>query len=117
MIPENWAEKPPPPAPQDEGKNFDFRSLVFVAHITQVEYPRSPYYKSILRFILSKYLVYVTTFVNFSKYSHIQNYRTQDHGAYGRSIGSPTTIHTNIPAITVTLLAIELGSVIRILSL
>ena len=50
----------------------------------------------------------VTNFVNFSKYSHIQNYRTQDHGAYGRSIGSPTTIHTNIPAITVTLLAKEL---------
>ena len=33
---------------------------------------------------------------------------TQDHGAYGRSIGNPTTIHTNIPAITVPLLAKEL---------
>ena len=31
-----------------------------------------------------------------------QNYRTQDHGAYERPIGSPTTIHINIPAITVT---------------
>ena len=78
------------------------------AHIIQVEYSRSPYYKSILIFLLSKYLLYVTKFVNFSKYSHIQNYRTQDHGAYGRPIGSPTTIHTNIPAITVTLLAKEL---------
>ena len=39
---------------------------------------------------------------------HIQNYRTQNHGAYEMSIGSPTTIHTNIPAITVTLLAKEL---------
>ena len=78
------------------------------ARITQVEYPMSPYYKSILRFLLSKYLLQVINFVNFSKYSYIQNYRTQDHGAYGRSIGSPTTIHTNIPAITVTLLATEL---------
>ena len=72
------AEKPPP---QDEGKFFDLRSihfrqfqapLVFVAEkppphfclfimdqarITQVEYPRSPYYKSILRFLLSEYLL------------------------------------------------------------
>ena len=48
------------------------------------------------------------TLVNFSKYSYIENYRTQDHGAYGRPIGSPTTIPTNIPAITVTLLAKEL---------
>ena len=55
MIPENWAEKSPPP--KDEGKNFNFRSLVFVACITQVEYPRSPYYKSILRFLLSEYLL------------------------------------------------------------
>ena len=78
------------------------------ARVTQVEYPRYPYYKSIIRFLLSKYLLKVTNFVNFSKYSHIQNYRTQDHGAYGRSIGSPTIIHTNIPAITVTLLAKEL---------
>ena len=109
MIPENWAEKPPHPhPPKDEGKIFDFRSLVFVACVTQVEYPRSPYYKSILRFLLSEYLLWVTNFVNFSKYSHILNYRTQDHSAYGRSIGSPTTIHTNIPAITVTLLAKEL---------
>ena len=28
MIPENWAEKPPPP-PQDEGKYFDIRSIHF----------------------------------------------------------------------------------------
>ena len=40
------------------------------------------------------------------KYSHIQKYRTQDHGAGGRPIGSLTTIHTNIPAITVKVLAI-----------
>ena len=48
MIPENWAEKPPTPF------------CLFVtdqAHVTQVEYPRSPYYKSILRFLLSEYLL------------------------------------------------------------
>ena len=38
------------------------------------------------------------------KYSYIQKYRTQDHSAGGRPIASPTTIHTNIPAITVTVL-------------
>ena len=42
--------------------------------------------------------------VNFSKYSHIQKYRTQDHGTGGRPISSLTAIHTNIPAITVTVL-------------
>ena len=48
MIPEKWAEKPPP------------LFCLFVrdrAHVTQVEYPRSPYYKSILRFLLSEYLL------------------------------------------------------------
>ena len=55
MIPENWAEKPPIPLfclfiTQDHGA-YDW------ACITQVEYPRSPYYKSILRFLLSKYLL------------------------------------------------------------
>ena len=89
-------------------ESFHFRSLVFVAHVTQAEYPRSPYYKSILRFLLSEYLLWVTNFVNFSKYSHILNYRTQDDGAYGSPIGSTTRIYTNIPAITVTLLATEL---------
>ena len=37
---------------------------------------------------------------HFSKYSHIEKYRTQDHGAGGRPIGSFTKIHTTIPAIT-----------------
>ena len=70
--------------------------------------PRAPYYKSTLRFLLSKYLLYVTNFVNFSKYSHIEKYRTQDHGTGGRPVGSLNTIHTNIPAITITVLDMEL---------
>ena len=31
-------------------------------------------------------------------------YRTQDHGAGRSPVGSLTTIHTNIPAIPITLL-------------
>ena len=47
MIPENWAEKLPPP--QRMRKIF-FRDR---AHdLSQVEYPRSPYYESILWFLL-----------------------------------------------------------------
>ena len=54
-----WQKSPPP---QDEGKFFDFRCIHFrqfqdQPRVTQVEYPRSPYYKSILRFLLSEYLL------------------------------------------------------------
>ena len=99
-IPENWAEKPPPSL-----------FCLFVrdpAHVAHVEYSWSPYYKSTLRFLLSEYLLYVTNFINFSKYSHIEKYRTQDHGAGGSPVGSLTTIHTNIPAISITLLDMAL---------
>ena len=99
MIPDNWAEKPPP------------YFCLFVrdpACITHVQYPWSPYYKSTLKFLVSEFLLQVTNFINFSKYSHIQKYRTQDHGAGGRPVGSLTTIHTNIPAITITILDMEL---------
>ena len=81
------------------------RDLARVAH---VEYPWFPYYKSTLRFLLSEYLLYFTNFVNVSKYSHIQKYRTQGHGTGGRPVGSFNTIHTNIPAITITVLDMEL---------
>ena len=57
--------------------------------------------KSTLRFLLSKFLLQVTNFINFSKYSHMQKFRTKDHGAGGRPIESLTTIHTNIPAIPI----------------
>ena len=71
--------------------------------------------KSTLRFLLSEFLLQVTNFVNFSKYSHVENYKTKDHGAGGRLIGSLTTIHTNIPTITITLLAMRLCHVIWVL--
>ena len=78
------------------------------AHITHVEYPWSPYYKSTHRFLLSEYLLYVTNFINFLKYSPIQKYRTQILVQVEGPIGSFTKIHTNIPAIPVTVLAIAL---------
>ena len=145
MIPKSFAEKLPPVAKQGQILRLDlsiscsFQELWFswqkslplktgqkspppfclfvrdLACVTHVEYPWSPYYKSTLRFLLSKYLLWVINFVNFSKYSHIQNYRTQDHGSGGRPIGSLTTIHTNIPAITITVLDMELYNVIRLL--
>ena len=46
--------------------------------------------------------------MNISKYSHIEKYRTQDHGAGGSPVGSLTTIHTNIPVIPITLLDMAL---------
>ena len=102
----SWQKSPPPFC-------LFMRDL---AHTRHVEYPWSSYYKSTLRFLLSKFLLQVPNFVNFSIYSHIQKYRTQDHSAGGRPIGSLTTIHTNIPDITVTVLAMALWSV-RILYL
>ena len=57
----------------------------------------------------------VTNFVNFSKYSHIEKYRTQYQGIGGSPIGSLMTIHTNIPAIPITLLDMALWNVIRLL--
>ena len=82
--------------------------MIDSAHITHVEYPWSPYYKPTLRFLLSEHLLYVTNFVNFSKYSHIHKYRIQDHDAGQWPIGSLNTIHTNIPAISITVLDMEL---------
>ena len=49
------AEKPPPPP--GWGKIFWHQIYPFQACIRHVEYPRFPYYKSILRFLLSKYLL------------------------------------------------------------
>ena len=106
MIPENWAEKPPLP-PFLEGPGSHHKGRISKVPILQIH--------TQIPLIQIPSIGY--QLCQLFKYSHIQNYRTQDHGAYGRPIGSPTTIHTNIPAITVTLLAKELFSVIRILSL
>ena len=38
----------------------------------------------------------------------IDKYRTQDHGAGGRPVGSLTIVYTNIPVIPITLLDMEL---------
>ena len=40
--------------------------------------------------------------------TYTQEYRIQDHAASQRPIGSLNTIHTNIPAITITVLDMEL---------
>ena len=57
MIPEDWAEKPSP---------LFWFCVRDPAHAAHVEYPWSSYYKFTLRILLSKYLLYVTNFVNFS---------------------------------------------------
>ena len=98
-IPENWAEKPP---------SFFCLFIRDPTCVIHVKYLWSPYYKSTLQFLLSKYLLQVTNFINFSKYLHIEKYRTHDHGAGGSPVGSLTTIHTNIPAIPITLLDMAL---------
>ena len=103
MIHENWAEKPCP------------LFCLFMIDSAHIAHPWSPYYKSTLRFLLSEYLLYVTNFVNFSKYSHIHKYRIQDHDAGQWPIGSLNRIHTSIPAITITVLDMELRNVIRLL--
>ena len=101
------AEKPHPP--------YFCTFVRYPACVIHVEQPWSPYYKTRLRFLLSEFFLKVTNFVNFSKYSHREKYRTQDHGAGGRPVGSLTTIHTNIPAITITILDMELWKVISLL--
>ena len=47
--------------------------------------------------------------------THIEKNRTQDHGAGGSPVGSLTTIHIDIPAITITVLDIALWNVFRLL--
>ena len=53
----------------------------YQAHVIHVEQSWSLYYKSTLRFPLSEFLLQVTNFVNFSKYSHIE---VQDTGSWCR---------------------------------
>ena len=49
-------------------------------------------------------------FIYFWEFSHLKENRTQDHGAGGKAIGSPTTIHINITATSFRLLCIGLRS-------
>ena len=58
MIPESWVEKPPPPLPLAPPHPSPPPFLSFherPASVMSVEYPRSLYYKSTLRFLLSEY--------------------------------------------------------------
>ena len=57
MISENWVEKSHP---------LFCLCMRDPAHVAHVEYAWLPYYKSTLGFLLTKYLLYVTNFVNFS---------------------------------------------------
>ena len=127
------AEMPPPPPVAKQGKNLrldlsiscNFQQLwsswqkspppPLLACVICVEQPWSSYYRSTLRSLLSEYLLQVTNSVNFSKYSLIEKDRTQDHGAGRWPVGHPITIHSNIPAITITILDMELWNVIRLL--
>ena len=64
----------------------------------------------------SEFLLQVTNFVvDFSKYWHLDKYRTQDYGACERALGSLTAIHSNIIGASTTLLAMGLRWVSRVL--
>ena len=96
-IPENWAEKP----------HLSLFCLFMrdPAHVVQ-KYSWSPYYKSTLRFLLSEYPLGYQLYQLFK----ILTYREiQNTGSWCR--WKPcrlTTIHTNIPAIPITLLDMAL---------
>ena len=96
MIPEIGQKSPPPFC---HGPSSCHTGRIPMVPILQIPYSDSSYPNIFYR---------LPTFSTFQN-THI--YRTTGlriSGAYGRPIGSPTTIHTNIPAITVTLLAKEL---------
>ena len=101
MIPENWAEKPPPTSflPFHQGLGLCHTSRIPKVPILQIHTQIPP---------ISNIFYRLPTLSTFQNTSHTQKYSTQDHGAYGRPICSPTTVHTNIPGITVTLLPKEL---------
>ena len=49
--------------------------------------------------------------ISFWNLEFLKEYRTQDHGAGGKAIGSLTIIHTNITATSFKLLGIGLRSI------
>ena len=74
----------------------------------QMEVLWAPKYIFTLIFLPSIIPVQVTKYDIFLELSHLKEYRTEDHGAGGKGIGSPTTIHTNFTATSFRLLGIGL---------
>ena len=108
VIPENWAEKP---------LILLFSAFLWETWLMSYMWNSHGLHTTNLHSDSSYLNIFfkLPTLSTFSKYSHIQKYRTQDCGAGGRPIGSLTTIHTNIPTITITVLAMELWNVIKLL--
>ena len=94
----SWQKSTPPPS------FLPFCERPSSHHTCRI--PMSPYYKSTLRFSLSKYLLGYQLYQLFKILTYTEGQDT-DHGAGGKPISSLTTIHTNIPAITVTVLAMH----------
>ena len=94
------AEKPPPPRhmTRPEWCNLDGSTLGsgvhFHSNIPPIHHPCTGHQ--------IWYLFGIVTF---------EGYRTENHGASGKAIGSPTTIHTNITATSFRLLGIGLQSI------
>ena len=84
MLSESWAEKPASPI----GEFLSDTQLAL--------------YKSTLRFLLSKFLLQVINFINFSKYLHLEKQRTQDYGVGGRAEGNLTPISPTLHAMGLT---------------
>ena len=100
MIPENWAEKPPPPPflPFHEGPGLYHTGRIPKVPIPQIHTQIHPIQISSIGYQLCQLFKILT-------YTELQ-----DSGSWciWKVIDSPTTIHTNIPAITVTLFAKQL---------
>ena len=77
-----------------------------LANVIHVEYPWSPYYKFILRFLLSK--ISSLCYQLCQLFKMLTYTQVQDHDAGQWPIGSLNTIHTIIPAIIITVLDMEL---------
>ena len=107
MIPETWAETPPPLSflPFHQGPSLCSTCRIPMVPILEIHTKIPPIQISSLGYQLCQ----------LSEITHI--YRTKIHGECRRPIGSLTMIHTNIPAITVTVVAMALFCVIKILYL
>ena len=97
MIPEDWAESPPLLLLHERPSSCCTCRIPMVP-ILQIHTQIPPIQISSLCYQLCQLFIILT-------YTEVQ---TQDHGAGGRPVDSPTTIHSNIPSITVTVLDMEL---------